>query len=140
MFCFCCGVLGHNVQVCHQTTLVEERDLQYGVWLRANGGMKEMGTPGFPFRFSARPKASVATASQPVFGEGESQVHHHVVINARMIGDNNGSNGGDESNGKGEFSNLNSHGLNMEAEVRGKKTLHENGCLIDTERLASVIR
>jgi hypothetical protein len=57
-----------------------------------------------------------------------------------VIGDNNGSNGGDESNGKGEFSNLNSHGLNMEAEVRGKETLHENGCLIDTERLASVIR
>jgi hypothetical protein len=63
MFCFRCGVLGHDVQVCHQTTLVEERDLQYGVWLRANGGMKEMGTPGFPFRFSARPKAGCDVAA-----------------------------------------------------------------------------
>ncbi|GMY20225.1 hypothetical protein FCV25MIE_15467 [Fagus crenata] len=140
MFCFRCGVLGHDVQVCHQTTLVEERDLQYGVWLRGNGGMKEIGTPGFPFRFSARPEAPVATTSQPVSGEGESQGHHDVVINASVIRGNNGSNGGDESNGKGEFSNLNSHGLNMEVEVRGKEMLHENGCLTDTKRLASVIR
>ncbi|GMY19877.1 hypothetical protein FCV25MIE_15116 [Fagus crenata] len=130
VFCFRCGVLGHEVQACPQPTMGKEGDLQYGAWLRANGGMKEMGTHGFPFRFSARPEASG--------GEGGSQGQQDVVFNASMIGGNHGSIDGDESNGKKEFSNsnLNSLGLNREAEVKGQETLHGNGRVTEKDRRA----
>lgn len=36
VFCFRCGVLGHEAQVCPQPTMGKEGDLQYGAWLRAN--------------------------------------------------------------------------------------------------------
>uniref|UniRef100_A0A2N9GX16 Reverse transcriptase domain-containing protein n=1 Tax=Fagus sylvatica TaxID=28930 RepID=A0A2N9GX16_FAGSY len=133
MFCFRCGVLGHDV-CCDVLKCTQVQVSQVVIKSRGNGGMKEMGTPGFPFRFSARPRGTGCDNFAASFPARENlKGHHHVVINASVIGDNNGSNGGDESNGKGEFSNLNSHGFNMEAEVRGKETLHENGCLIDTE-------
>jgi hypothetical protein len=43
LFCFRCGVLGHELKTCCNTLDTEGGKLQYGDWLRAKRGGKRMG-------------------------------------------------------------------------------------------------
>ena len=105
---------------------MEGGDLQYGDWLRANGGLHGMGTQGAPFRFSAMRGAPAKVALQSVPRNGNEGRKSARNINASVI---SGTSNTDAPVGGGENSNLNS--VNSNAEVDNKEDQRVQGDMGD---------